>query len=182
MRSEALARVLATAFLAPDALNVSEIAKSQSLSYSVVQREIDRLEGAGIVHSERFAQSRVVRVNDRHRLYPELRALLLKSYGPEAVLAELLDRVGGVEAAYLFGSWAARYHGEWGPAPADVDVLVVGQPDPREIEDLAADAEDRLGMRVEPVVVAPDAWRTARTPFVRTVRDRPLLPIELVNS
>ena len=39
--------------------------------------------------------------------------------------AEELEGVEGIEKAYLFGSWAARYAGEAGRAPADLDVLVI---------------------------------------------------------
>lgn len=165
--------------LAPESLNMSEIAKREGLPYSVVQREVDRLEKAGVVRSQRFAQARVVRPDETHQLYSELRALFLKTYGPEAVLAELLDGVEGIDEAFLFGSWAARYAGEWGPSPADVDLLVIGDPDPRLIEDLAAEAEDRIGLPVQPVVVAPESWGSRPSGFVRTVRDRPLVPIRL---
>ncbi len=35
----------------------------------------------------------------------------------------------GVVQVVIFGSWAARYEGERGLPPNDVDVLVVGAPD-----------------------------------------------------
>lgn len=179
LRSEAVARILARVILAPESLNMSDIAKREGLPYSVVQREVDRLEKAGVVRSQRFAQARVVRPNDTHQLYPELRALFLKTYGPEAVLAELLEGAEGIDEAFVFGSWAARYLGEWGPPPADVELLVVGDPDPRLMEDLAAEAEDRIGMPVQTVIVAPETWESDPRGFVRTVRGRPLVPISL---
>ena len=182
LRSEAQARILATVMLASDSLNVRELADRTRLSYSVVQREIDRLEKAGILRSQRFAQARVVHADERHPLYSELRALLLKTYGPEAVLAQLLEGVPGIEEAFLFGSWAARYAGEWGPPPADVDLLVTGRPDPRTIEEIAAEAEDQLGMPVQPVVVSPETWKSKASGFVRTVSERPLIPIRLRGS
>ncbi len=174
-----MARVLANVLLAPDALNVRQLADRTRLAYSVVQREIDRLEKAGIVRSERFAQARVVHPDERHRLYPELRAMLLKTYGPEAVMGDLLGKIPGIEEAFLFGSWAARYAGDWGAAPADLDVLVVGRPDPPAVEEAAAEAEDQLGFPVQTVIVESDTWKSKRSGFVRTVAERPLLPIEL---
>lgn len=61
--------------------------------------------------------------------YHELRALLVKTIGPAAVLAHELSGVAGIETAFIFGSWAARYHGERGPAPHDIDLMVIGEPD-----------------------------------------------------
>jgi predicted nucleotidyltransferase len=37
--------------------------------------------------------------------------------------------LAGIEAAAIFGSWAARAAGEAGPSPVDVDLLVIGRPD-----------------------------------------------------
>jgi hypothetical protein len=43
------------------------------------------------------------------RASPPPPLLLLRSFGPRQVLAEELEGIEGVESAYLFGSWAARY-------------------------------------------------------------------------
>jgi predicted nucleotidyltransferase len=49
-----------------------------------------------------------------------------------------------MEHASVFGSWAQRYLGEPGPAPTDIDLLVVGRPD----MDVLADAVSRAGARL----------------------------------
>jgi predicted nucleotidyltransferase len=108
---------------------------------------------------------------------PDLRALLLKAYGPKSELADLVGDVDGVLEAYVFGSWAARYAGEWGSAPADVDVLFIGDPDRIAVEDFEAAAEDRLGRPVQVTTVAPRVWSDSKTPFVRTIKGRPLVRI-----
>jgi predicted nucleotidyltransferase len=169
--------VLAAAVLTEESLHVRAIADRASVPYSVAQREIDRLENAGLVTSSRFGSARVVRANDSHPLFPELRSLLLKTYGPREVVAEVLEPEPGVEAAYLFGSWAARYEGDWGPPPADVDVLVVGTVPLSRLEELEAQAEDRLRTPVQLTRVKPSDWAASATPFVRTVRRRPLVPV-----
>jgi predicted nucleotidyltransferase len=66
--------------------------------------------------------------------------LLTVTYGPLPVLTEELRTVPGIAKAYLYGSWAARYSGEPGPPPNDVDVLVVGDAD--------ADALPRIAEKV----------------------------------
>lgn len=175
--SEARGRVLAAVVLAPEGLHLRAIADQAGLPYSVVQREADRLERSHLVSSMKLHTARVVRPNLEHPLFPELRALLLKAYGPEAVVRDLLAAEPRITAAYLFGSWAARYHGVWGAPPADVDVLIVGSVPLRRAEELEADAEDRLGQPVQITVVPPDEWRSGKAGFVRTVRQRPLVPI-----
>ena len=60
--------------------------------------------------------------------------LLAVTYGPLPVLSDLLAGVEGITHAFIYGSWAARYTGEPGPVPGDVDVLVVGAADPDSLE------------------------------------------------
>jgi hypothetical protein len=80
------------------------------------QREMARAEQTGVVKSRRVGHTRLVTAADSPLTGP-LTELLLRSFGPRQVLAEALARLDGIEAAYLFGSWAARYAGQEGRAP-----------------------------------------------------------------
>jgi predicted nucleotidyltransferase len=106
--------------------------------------------------------------------------LIAVTYGPLPVLSEALAGFAGVGEAYIYGSWAARYNGEPGPPPADVDVLVVGHPDPDALFDLAENVSRRLGREVNVHRVTTEAW-TADTddPFLTSVRERPLVRLNL---
>jgi predicted nucleotidyltransferase len=70
------------------------------------------------------------------------------------LLEARLSAVTGVEKAYIFGSWARRFHGDPGPLPRDIDVLVVGGADPDEIYRATRAVEEHLGIEVNPIVVA----------------------------
>lgn len=175
-----MARTLASVLLAPDSLHIREISDRTEIPYSVAHREIDRLEKAGLVATSRFGGARVVRPVETHPLYPELRSLLLKAYGPREVLAALLKDEPGVNDAYLYGSWAARYLGDWGAHPQDLDVAVIGSPQIGRIEELEAVAEDRLGQPVHIHVVAPADWASKASGFIKTVRSRPM--VSLLNA
>lgn len=178
-RSDAQGRILAAILLAPESVHLRAIAHRADVPFSTVQREVDRLEESGIVHSERFAQARVVRPDDTSPLIDELRSLVLKSYGPVHVLAESLSVVPRIDEAFVFGSWAARYKGEPGAMPHDVDVLIVGDPPLDAVEDACATAADRLGVDVQPTIVSARRWARSDSPFLETVKARPLVPVPL---
>lgn len=104
--------------------------------------------------------------------------MLALTYGPAAVLADLLPSLDGVDEAYIYGSWAARQAGEAGPPPRDVDVLVVGDADEDDLADVALAAERRLGREVNIHRVSAKTWRSpGGDPFLTSVRSRPLYPI-----
>ncbi len=161
-RSEGQARVLGDLLLDEGAewRSLSEVARRTGLASSSVMREVDRLEAAGIVETERVGNVRRVRADRSSRFHPELRGLVLKALGPEPVLAAELAGVEGVEAAYLFGSWARlrRDPSAAGEAPRDLDLLVVGDPDPADVYGACARAEGALGLEIDPVIVTRQAW------------------------
>jgi len=176
-RTPAQGRVLAAVLLAgpEERLTLTEIGRRAQVPSSTAHREINRLERYGIVASERFAQARLVRPNKRSPYLDDLRSLVLKAYGPAAVLGGLLASLKGIEAAYVFGSWAARLAGETGPPPGDIDLLVVGNPDPAGLDAVVQEAEAALGREVQPTVVSPSEWESADSPLLRTIKGRPLV-------
>jgi predicted nucleotidyltransferase len=145
-------------------------------SVSSVQREIAPADQAGVVGSRRLGNVRLVKATDSP-LTASLTELLLRSFGPRQVLAEELQGVEGVEKAFLFGSWAARYAGEAGQSPADLDLLVIGAPDRDELDDAAQRAEGRLAREVNVTIRSPDWWRAGTDGFHIDVTRRPLVPI-----
>lgn len=110
--------------------------------------------------------------------------MLLLSYGPVNVIPRTIAGIDGIEQAYIYGSWAARRAGEPGSPPADIDVLVVGNPARSAIYAASEEAEKTLGREVNIRVVSPSAWAAATDPFLRTVKNRPLttLTIEEVRQ
>ena len=92
----------------------------------------------------------------------------------------LLYAVDGINQAFIYGSWAARYLGEPGPVPNDVDVLVVGTADRDELDAAAASgAHPYAAVAVRRV--RPEAWSAAdpADPFLATIRGPPLVPLQL---
>jgi hypothetical protein len=87
-----------------------------------------------------------------------LTQLTLVMFGPQTVIADEFNELGA-DRVLVFGSWAARYHGEVGPVPADIDVLLLGDGlDGAAVYAAAERAEARLGMPVNPVLRPAQAW------------------------
>lgn len=177
LRSRLQAEVLTLAMLNPGReWSLTDLASRVGASVSSVQREITRAEQAGVVSSRRLGNVRLVRAADSP-LTASLTELLLRSFGPRQVMAEELQGVEGIDAAYLFGSWAARYEGEAGRAPADLDVLVIGAPDRDELDDAAQRAEGRLAREVNVTIRSPAWWREGSDGFHADLMRRPLVPV-----
>ena len=176
-RSEAQARILSHLFLARNGHSLREVATATGLPLSTVHREVDRLERAGIATSRRLGGARMVAPDPASPVHDELRALVLKTYGPPEIVARALEPLEGIESAFIFGSWAARLSGLDGGQPGDVDVLVVGSPSALEVDEACLRASKPLDREVNATIVGAERWEKRESGFLRTVGERPLLRI-----
>lgn len=183
-RSQLQGDLLALTLLNPErSWTLTGLTKELGVSYTPVLREVDRLIGAEMLAEERVGRTRVIRARTDTVLYQPLRDLLLVTYGPLPRLAEAFSTLDGVEEAYIYGSWAARYLGEPGPIPGDVDVLVVGRPDADELFDLAESMSRELHREVNVHRISPSAWAAESSePFLTSVRERPLVRLPLLSE
>jgi len=178
LRSDTQGRILARLFGDPEAeYTLTDLADGAHTSFPTTQREVNRAEQAGIVTVRRVGPARLVRANSAHPLFTPLRQLLLATYGPPIVVARQFADIEGAAAVILFGSWAARYAGEAGRAPNDIDVLVLGEADRDAVDDAADRAEREIGLPVQATVRSLDQWRRARESFISEVKRRPLVPV-----
>jgi len=172
-RSRLQADILAALLLNPDAeLSLTELAERFNAPLSTVHGEVKRLTGAGLLLRRDVGRSAMVRANQDNRVNKPL-----AEWGPLQVVAEEFSCLAGADRVLIFGSWAARYHQRPGRPPNDLDVLVVGHPSREDIYDAADRAQQRLGMPVNTVVRAPDAWRLASDPLVQQIQASPLVPV-----
>lgn len=177
-RSRLQGDLLAALLLVPDAEHtLTDLARRTGASLAAVQREVERLEGAGLLRSRRVGPARLVRADPGSPAVAPLTDLVALSFGPVQILAEEFDGVAGIDELDVFGSWAARYQGERGRPPSDVDVLAVGAPDRDAAYDAARRAEERIGLPVNVTVVSPARWAAGEDGFVRKVRSGARVPV-----
>lgn len=77
----------------------------------------------------------------------------------------------------IFGSWAARWRGDPGPPPNDIDLLVVGDVEYAEVWDRAAELSSQLGLEVNPVIRTVEEWEGEDSGFATAVRTGPLVTV-----
>lgn len=143
-----------------------------------VQKEVDRLVDAGVLRQRHLGRNRLVRANLNHPAVAALTQLALITFGPHSVIAEEFADLPGAEEILIFGSWAARYRGETGHHPADIDVLVIGSTGRMAATDAARRAEERLNIPVNPQTCTQQQWRDPQNwTLLIEIKQRPYVSV-----
>jgi len=175
LRSRHLAEILTLLLLhADNEYSLSEIAAVLNLPLTTVQREAARLAGARLIRERRVGRARLVSADPANRYTRPLTELLVLAFGPHLVIGEEFGSLDAVAVA-IYGSWAARYEGITGPAPHDIDVLVIGEVARRDLYEAAERAEQRLGLPVNPVLSSRARWIAAADALIQQIRSAPLV-------
>lgn len=168
---------MARVMLAPGEHTASTLSRDLGIPFSTVQREVNALVKAGVLQYRTVGRSKVVEPREASPAYRPLRDLVMVAFGPRTIVEEEFSDLPGLKGLYIFGSWAARYLGEEGPEPGDIDVLLVGSVDRDDAYEAADRAQERAGRPVNPTVVSEERWRASQQPFLVEVRRRPLVAI-----
>jgi predicted nucleotidyltransferase len=144
------------------------------ISTAAIHKEVQRLEEAGLIVSERQGKSRLVSANEASPFASELRSLLVRAFGPSGLLQRELATLEGIDRAFIYGSWARSEHGQPGQ-PNDIDVMVIGTPDLPALFERARAVENRIGHQIHVTVLTQAEWDADDTGFLHTVRNGPIV-------
>ncbi|HRL75166.1 MAG TPA: transcriptional regulator [Candidatus Accumulibacter phosphatis] len=158
--------------------HLSELRRLTGLGSASLQRELNRLAAAGLVHAERVGNLRRFQANSLSPVYDELVSLTRKTLGAEPLLREALQPlVPSLEAAWIYGSVAKRTD----TAQSDIDLMLVGH-------DLLLSTvmekllplEAQLGRKINPSCYTPaefDRRRAEPESFVNRVLAQDIIPL-----
>ncbi len=102
-----------------------ELERMLSIPVSMVRKELLRLEDAGIFVFRKRGNLTFFSLNKSYPLFNELKSIVLKTVGAAGLLKAALAKVKGVEAAFIYGSFAKGQE----RANSDIDLLILGKID-----------------------------------------------------
>lgn len=174
-RSAGQARLLSIALLDGE-YSLSDLAARAGVAYPTAHREAARLLDAGILAERTVGRTRLIRANERSPIVPPLTDILRQTTGAVSMLRQEFSAIEGIEAAFIYGSFAARTLGVAGDAPNDIDVMVIGVPDADDVYDACMRVEDAVQRPVNPTIL-DRAEAEARSGFLDSIRTQATVPI-----
>lgn len=168
-------RVLSLLFGNPErSFYANEIMRFADAGIGTVQRELQRLESAGLVTTKKIGNQKHYQANHSAPIFEELRGIVIKTFGVADRLREALEPLKEkVVSAFIYGSVAKRTD----TAFSDVDLMVIADSlDYPQLIEALAKAEEELQRPINPSLYTRTQWQQKKTGdsgFVRRVIDQP---------
>jgi len=159
LRSDARRRLLAYYFTNPTSRHhLRDLAERLSTDPSNLSKELRRLEREGLFRSEISGRQKYFQLNREYPLFDEVRRIVGKTIGAVGVIRGCLKKIGGIDEAYLYGSFAKNQQ----DAASDVDVLVIGAPREEILAQAVRKLERQLGREINYTVLTPKEFASRR--------------------
>ena len=159
-RSRARQQLLVYYFTNPTARHhLRDLAARLAIDPSNLSKELGRLEREGLFRSEVSGRQKYFQLNREYLLFDEVRKIVAKTIGAAPVITQSLQRIEGIDEAYLYGSFASNQQ----DAASDIDVLVIGAPREEALAQAMRRLERQLGREVNYVVLTPKEFKSRRT-------------------
>jgi DNA-binding transcriptional ArsR family regulator len=182
MRSRHQAEMLAVLLLHPDReYTLTDLSELLGVPASTLHREVERLLIAELITARNVGRARLLQANQANRLVEPLTQLMIGAFGPHLVIAEEFADIDGIELLLIYGSWAARYQGTPGPAPHDIDLMVVGRPSREDVYEAAGRAADRIGYPVHPTVRSAARWKAADDALIQEIKASDTVTVSILG-
>jgi predicted nucleotidyltransferase len=155
--SPTLARLLAAFLTHPErAFYQRELIDAAGSGLFTVQRELARLEKAGLVLKTPRGNRAYYQANRNHPAIQDLKRVILKTFGlGDAIRAALAPAADRVRVALVYGSFA---RGEE-TTESDIDLLLIGDLTLRDVANLLGPVARQLRREFNPNVYRPEEFR-----------------------
>jgi predicted nucleotidyltransferase len=130
-------------------LHVRDLAHRLDVDPSNLSKELRHLESEGLFASETSGRQKYFHLNRKYPLFAEVRRIVEKTIGTASLLAESLQRIDGIQEAYLYGSFARNQQ----DVASDIDVIVIGNPKGTTLAEVIRSLEHQLGREINYTVL-----------------------------
>ena len=169
-------RVLGLLFTYPDRkFYVREIIEKVGCGHSTVQRELVKLENAGLISMEITGQHLFFSANKSSPVFQELHSMMIKTYGLADVIRNSLDEISNkIEFAFIFGSYAS---GTLRSTQSDVDLMIIGDISSLDIIKSLREARSTIMREINPVNYSIKEFRgnIKKSSFIQMVLNSPMI-------
>ena len=147
---------------------VRQIARELRRDISGIKRELDNLEKAGLLVSDKVGNLRYYSVNKSAAIYSEIKSIVAKTVGVQGAINEALGKLSGLRQAWLY---TTNSHPP-GEGAGPIHLLVVGDVDLTDLNEAITRLEGHLGREINYTVFDEGEFQRRRAeadPFLTEI-------------
>jgi hypothetical protein len=142
-------KLLVRFFLNPEAKSyLRELSREFQISSNAVRCELNQLETTKLLTSQKNGRQVVYQANPEHPLFPDLKSMVSKLIGIDKVIEGIAIRLGDLKYAFLIDDYAE------GKDSGIIDLLLVGNIDHRNLNDLSKKTERYINRKIRSLVLS----------------------------
>ena len=111
-----------------------------------IRVELNKLEEVGMITSSLEGNKKYYAANTSHPLFKELNSIIRKHIGLDAILENIVKKLGDIEKVYLIGSFAK------GIDNGIIDLEIVGAPNKAYLNKLIEKVELNIGRKIRYII------------------------------
>jgi predicted nucleotidyltransferase len=151
-----------------DKFYLREIARHIGKDAAGIKRELDNLVRIGLLAKEKRGVQKYYFANKNSPIFSEMKGLIFKTTGAQGAMKASLSRLKGVQAAFIYGSYAKGTEKE----DSNINLMVIGQVNITELNDVVVSLEEKLKREIDYLAFDEQEYRKrkdAKDPFIREI-------------
>ncbi|MDP2927819.1 MAG: nucleotidyltransferase domain-containing protein [Candidatus Omnitrophota bacterium] len=130
------------------------------LGYSAgsIRRELIRFQENNLFDTRKVGNLLYYFLNQNHPLFNELKSIVSKTVGVEAILKSSLLLIKGIKVAFIYGSFAAKKEN----SASDIDLMIVGDQDNSSLNEKISSLEKRLKREINPTTYSWQEYKAKK--------------------
>ncbi len=127
-----------------------DLASEYGESTNAIGIELNRMEAAGLLQSKWHNNKKIFWANNKHPLFDNIHQMLLKHTGIDRIIDNVVLKLGGLEQAYLCGSFARGFDS------AVIELLLIGTGiNKKYLQELTNKAEQMIDRKISCRITTP---------------------------
>ena len=167
--SSTRAELLSLFFNNPDEkFYLREIARHIGKDAAGIKRELDSLLKIGLLGVEKRGVQKYYYADKGSPIFSEMKGLIFKTTGVQGSIKAVLSKLKGVQAAFIYGSYAKGSEKE----DSNINLMVVGQVNITELNDVVMGLEEKMKREIDYLAFDEQEYRKrkdAKDPFIREI-------------
>ena len=154
-------KLLLKFFLNPDNSGyLRSLASEFNESTNSVRVELNKLEDAQVIVSEKSGRNKIFKANINHPLFNDIRNIILKSSGIQSVIDNILNKLGDLQLAFITGDYAR------GMDSGLIDLVVIGNNiNQDELNRVCQKTESLISRKIRTIVYNEDEYQQFESNF-----------------